>query len=401
MADIESAPPAFPFPADEPAGPSAHYAERRAQCPMGHVRLASGHDAVLLVTHRDVQAALADPRLSHNLTAPGSPRIIPGPSFLDADTGLLNQEGEGHLRIRRIVASAFTPRRIERWKPTIEAVAGELLDVMEKDGPPADLVTGYGFPLPVRIICALLGVPDHDYARFRDWSNAFVQGAKMTPERRGQLMRGFRDYISDLIAQRRAEPGDDLIDDLIAARDGADKLTEEGLIELCAGLIAAGNETTSNAIGRMALKLLENDRVLWEQLLARPDLVPAAVDELLRVTAAGAGMLRLATEDVELPSGTVRQGEAVVISFVSSQLDEAVYPDPDAVRFDRDAPPAVTFGGGPHYCLGAHLAKAELRISLGLLLRRLPGLRLAAAPEDLRYSEGAFISSLVSLPVVW
>src|SRR5207302_2064589 len=169
MADIESASSAsttstpFPFPVDEVAGPSPLYAERRAQCPMGRVRLASGHDAVLLVTHRDVLAALADPRLSHNLTAPGSPRITPGPSFLDSTDGLLNREGEEHLRIRRIVASAFTPRRVERWKPTIEAVATELLDLLEKNGSPADLVAEYCFPLPVRIICALLGVREKDH----------------------------------------------------------------------------------------------------------------------------------------------------------------------------------------------------------------------------------------------
>jgi cytochrome P450 len=401
MADIESAPQPFPFPVDEVAGPSPLYAERRATCPMGRVRLSSGHDAVLLVTHRDVAAALADPRLSHDLTAPGSARINPGPSFLDSKTALLNQEGEAHLRTRRIVASAFTPRRVERWKPTIEAVATELLDGLEKHGSPADLVAEYSFPLPVRIICTLLGVPEKDHGRFRDWSNAFLQGAKMTLQRREELMREFAAYVMVLIAQRRAEPGNDLIDDLIAARDGEDKLTEQGLVEMCAGLIAAGNETTSNALGRAVLRLLDEDRVLWEQLRVRPDLLPAAVDELLRVSATGSGMLRIATEDVELPSGTVKAGESVVISFTSSQRDEVAYPDPDEVKFEREVPPPVTFGGGPHYCLGAHLAKAELRIGLGLLLQRLPDLRLAAAPEDLRYTEGDSISSLIELPVAW
>jgi cytochrome P450 len=401
MPDIESTQQGFPFPVDEVAGPSPLYAERRAQCPMGHVRLASGHDAVLLVTHQDVLAALGDTRLSHDLTDPGSARITPGPSFLDSKTALLNQEGEEHLRIRRIVASAFTPRRVERWKPTIEAVATELLDLLEKNGSPADLVAEFCFPLPVRIICTLLGVPEKDHTRFRDWSNAFLMAAKMTQERREQLIQEFCIYVMALISQRRAEPGNDLIDDLIAARDGADKLTEQGLVEMCVGLIAAGNETTSNALGRAVLRLLDNDRVLWEQLRARPDLMPGAVDELLRVSTTGAGMLRVATEDVELPSGTVKAGEAVVISFTSSQHDEVAYPEPGEIRFERDAPPAVTFGGGPHYCLGAHLAKAELRIGLGLLMQRLPGLRLAAAREDLRYSEGDAISSLISLPVAW
>jgi cytochrome P450 len=402
MTDIDATSRPFPFSAESMAELFSVYADRRAACPMGRVRLASGHDAVLVVTYRDAVAALGDPRLSHDLTAPGSPRVVPGPSFLDMRDGLLNKDGEEHLRVRRIVASAFTPRRIERWKPVIESVAAELLDAMEKSGSAADLVASYCIPLPMRIICKLLGVPDHDIERFRDWSNAFLSAAKMTPERRVELLMEFAEYTVGLIAQRRAEPGNDLIDDMIAARDGSDRLSEAELLSLSAGLIAAGNETTSNALGRSVLALLRNDRELWEQLVGKPDLLPAAVDELLRTTTADInGSLRLAVEDVELPSGTVKAGEAVVISTLSSHRDETMFPDANAVRFDRAAPPSLTFGGGPHYCLGAHLAKAELRIGLGLLIERFPELRLAEDPEKLRYTEGDFMSSLVSMQVAW
>ncbi len=400
MTEVDAGPQTFPF-TDAQPDLLARYADRRATCPLGHVRLASGHDAVLVVTYQDALAAMADPRLSHDLTAPGAPRITPGPSFLDTKESLLNRDGDEHLRIRRIVASAFTPRRIERWKPVIEAVATELLDDLEKAGPPADVVAGYGYLLPVRIICRLLGVPEEDSARFREWSNAFLSAAKMTVERRMQLIGEFVAYSSALIAQRRANPGNDLIDELIAARDGADRLSEMELVNLSTGLIAAGNETTSNALGRSVLALLSDGRRLWEQLVGKPDLIPAAVDELLRTTGTGAGLLRQATEDVELPSGTVKAGEAVVISLVSPQRDESVYPDADDIRFDRDAPQSLTFGCGAHYCLGAHLAKAELRIGLGLLMARFPELRLAVDPAELRYTEGDVISSLVSLPVAW
>jgi cytochrome P450 len=394
--------PLFPFPTDPRVGVSPQYAERRASCPFGKVRLASGDEAVLLVTYQDVVAAEAETRLAHDLTAPGSPRLTPGPSVFDDPDALINKDGEAHLRIRRILASAFTPRRIERWKPTIRAVAGELLDAMQEAGPPADIVADYCFELPVRIICKLLGVPERDSGRFRDWSNAFISGARMERDEQLRLTREFAGYAAELLAEHRAAPGGDLIDDMIAARDGADRLSEGELVHLTIGLIAAGNETTSNSLGRGLLSLLRDGGKLWRQLVDDPGLVPAAVDELLRYNPLGnSGALRLAVEDVELPSGTVRAGQAVLIARNSATRDELAYPDPEVIRFDREPPPQVVFGGGPHYCLGAHLAKAELYLGLGLLLEQLPTLRLDADPLDLRYTEGEILSSLVSLPVAW
>ena len=394
-------PVAFPFPPEKGGRIREVYAERRARCPMGRVRLPSGHDAVLLVRHDDVAAGLADTRLSHDLTAPGSPRIVTGSSFLDTPDGLLNKDGPGHLRIRRIVAATFTPRRIARWAPEIRAIAAELVDDLEKHGSPADLVPGYCFTLPVRVICRLLGVPERDLRRFQTWSNAFLLGARMTDSERLGLVLEFAEYAKDLITARRAEPGVDLIDELIAARDGRDALSEDELLILVIGLIAAGNETTSNALGRSIVTLLSDDRALWEQLLGHPDLLPAAVDELLRYSMAGNGLLRRAVEDVDLPSGTVHRGDAVVLALASATFDEQAYPDPDSVLFDREPPAQIAFGAGPHYCLGAHLAKAELRIGLGMLLERLPGLRLEADPAALRFTEGEVLSSLVELPVSW
>ncbi|NUR62787.1 MAG: cytochrome P450 [Catenulispora sp.] len=393
--------PAFPFPSDS-LTPPAEYAERRTRCPLGQVRLPSGDPAVLLLTYRDVAAAMADTRLSHNLTGPDAPRMTAEPSFFQDPDILINKDGEDHLRIRRIVAGAFTPRRIERWKPVIEQVANELLDALEKAGPPADLVADYCFALPVRIICRLLGVPEQDALRFRVWSSAFAAGARMEPEERAAHIGAFFEYCAELIAVKRADPGEDLIDDLIAARDGADKLTEHELLTLATGLIAAGNETTATALSRFLVELLDDDRRLWQQLLDTPDLVPAAVDELLRFTGlSNSALLRLAVEDVELPSGTVRAGQAVAIPNNGAVRDPEAYPDPDTIRFDRDAPPTLIFGGGPHYCLGAHLAKAELTIGLALLLQRLPTLRMTGTRADLTFSGGEIVDSMISLPVAW
>jgi cytochrome P450 len=402
MTDADAGPVAFPFPPERRAQLRELYAERRSSCPMGRVRLPSGHDAVLLVRHADVAAGLADTRLSHDLTAPGSPRTVVGTSFLDSPDGLLNRDGPEHLRMRRIVAATFTPRRVERWAPRIRAIAAGLVDELEKRGSPADLVSGFCFALPVRVICRLLGVPERDLGRFQTWSNAFLLGARMADSERLGLVLEFAEYTKDLIAARREEPGRDLIDELIAARDGRDALSEDELQIMVVGLIAAGNETTSNALGRCLVTLLgREDRGLWRRLLERPDLLPAAVDELLRYSMTGNGLLRQATDEVELPSGVVHCGDAVVIALESAAFDEEAYPDPDEVLFDREPPVQIAFGAGPHYCLGAHLAKAELRIGLGTLLERLPGLRLEADPAKLRFTEGQVLSSLVELPVAW
>jgi cytochrome P450 len=393
--------PAFPFPSHS-LTPPAEYAERRAKCPFGEVRLPSGDPAILLLTYRDVAAAMADPRLSHNLTAPGSPRMTAEASFLQDPDVLLNKDGEDHLRIRRIVASAFTPRRVELWKPVIEQVAEELLDALEVAGPPADLVADYCFALPVRIICRLLGVPEQDASRFRVWSNAFSSGARMEPEEAVAQIGAFLGYVSELIAAKRAEPGEDLIDDLIAARDGADRLTEHELLDLVTGLIAVGNETTSTALSRFLAELLDGDRALWTRLIEDPDVLPAAVDELLRFTGlSNSALLRLAVEDVELPSGTVKAGQAVIVASNGALRDPEAYPDPDTIRFDRDAPVSLIFGGGPHYCLGAHLAKAELVIGLGALVRRLPTLRMAVTRDELTFSGGEIVDSMLTLPAAW
>jgi len=263
-------------------------------------------------------------------------------------------------------------------------------------------VAGYCFALPVRIICRMLGVPERDALRFRVWSNAFSAGARMTPEEVAAEIGAFLGYMSELIAAKRAEPGEDLIDDLIAARDGADRLTEQELLTLATGLIAAGNETTATALSRALAELLGEDRRLWQQLLDDPAQVPAAVDELLRYTGlSNSTLLRIAVDDVELPSGTVRTGQVVAIPSNGALRDPEAYPDPDTIRFDRDAPPTLIFGGGPHYCLGAHLAKAELTVGLSVLLRRLPTLRMTVGREELEFSGGEIVDSMIALPVAW
>ena len=304
--------------------------------------------------------------------------------------------------MRRIIGAAFTPRRAERWKPVIEAIANELIDDLEKAGPPADLVAGYCFALPVRIICRMLGVPERDALRFRVWSNAFAAGARMTPEEVAAEVGAFLGYMSELIAAKRAEPGEDLIDDLIAARDGADRLTEQGAAD--AGDRPDRGRQRDHRHGAEPRGGRAARRGPRSVATAAPRSGPgpgrggraAALTGLSNST-----LLRIAVDDVELASGTVRTGQVIAIPSNGALRDPEAYPDPDTIRFDRDAPPTLIFGGGPHYCLGAHLAKAELTVGLSVLLRRLPTLRMTVGREELEFSGGEIVDSMIALPVAW
>ncbi|MET8877841.1 cytochrome P450 [Nocardia sp. NPDC004604] len=391
--------PAFPFEFDG-VNPPLEYADRRAQCPLGKVRLVSGHDAVLVVKYDDVSVALADTRLSHDLHAPGSPRFVPGPSHYDQS--LPNIEGEQHRRYRRIVSPTFTRRNIERWNPVIEQIAIDLLDKISQAGPPVDIVSAFCLEFPTRVFCRVLGIPDGDSARFSEWSNAFVSSSSLNAAKRAQLITEFSNYMWELVTRRRSDPGNALIDDLIAACEGEDHLNDVELVSSVMGLIAAGTETTANSLGRFVLTLLGNGREKWEELCANPELIPAAVNELLRVVVLSQfGQLRLATEEVELPSGRIEAGTAVVISSNSAMRDETVYPNADEIQFGRSGPPVLAFGRGAHTCLGMHLAKAELGIALRLLTERFPGLATEATVGELSFSDGTMQSSLLALPVTW
>lgn len=393
--------PTFPFPSDQ-LDPPVEYAVRRRECPMGRVRIASGHDVVLLVTHKDIAAAMNDTRLSHNVTGPGSPRVIVEDNAFDNPNSINNMDGEEHRRVRRIVASAFSARHIQSWRIEIEQVAEQLLDDIERAGAPSDIMNDFCVPFPIRIICRLLGVPEEDTGRFRDWSNAVTSAARLAPADRMRSITEFALYTKDLLARRRAEPGNALIDHLIAARDGEDRLSEWELLTLVIGLIAAGNETVSNSLGRYLFTLLGEERDVWDELLVDPARIPAAVEELLRHTILGTTTtLRIAQEDVELPSGLVRAGDTVALTLVAALRDETVFPEPNRVRLDRPKTPLLAFGGGPHRCLGANLAVLELQIALEALGRRFAGMRVITPSEEVRFFEGEFLSSLVSLDVTW
>lgn len=352
--------------------------------------------AVLLDDERFVR----DPRLAlpeEELAAQQLP-----PPLQAIDNHMLNRDGDDHRRLRRLVTKAFTPRMVEQLRPRIQEIADELIDAVETRGS-MDLSAEYAFPLPITVIAELLGVPAADQDRFQAWSDAIITPA-IGPEALERFfgqMGAFVEYLTDLFAARRADPQDDLVSALLAARDEADALTEEEVFGTVVLLIVAGHETTVGLIGNAVVNLLAHPEQL-ERVRADPSLIPAAVEEVLRYEGPVERTLnRWAATDVELGGQTIRRGEVVIAILGAADRDTDRFPDPDRLDVLRENTRHLAFGRGSHYCLGAPLARLEAEIALETLFRRLPGLRLAVEPDELEWRATPTFRRLETLPVVW
>ena len=370
-----------------------------------------GETPIWFVTrHEDVVAVLLDdkpfvldPQLA--LTAEEWEQMKAAQAFqVDprVSTHLLAKDGEDHRRLRRLVTKAFTPRIVEALAPRIEAIANELLDAVEEQGQ-MDLVDDYAFPLPIIVICELLGIPVEDRDRFRAWSDAFVSPALAAEdqERFVAYMEAFLAYLHDLFARRREAPGDDLVSALVQAGEEGDSLSEEELFSMVVLLIVAGHETTVSLIGNAVLALLTHPEQL-DEVRSDPECLRAAVEELLRFDSpVERALTRWAAEDVELGGESIGRGDLVIAVLGSANRDGTQFERADALDVKRDDTKHLAFGRGSHYCLGAPLARLEGEIALRTLFERFPDLRLAVEPVSLEYRPVPLFRSLVSLPVAW
>ena len=360
-----------------------------------------GGDAWLATRYEDVRTVLADPRFSRAAAVgTAAPRITP----VDQQGGsLLGMDPPEHTRLRRLVAKAFTSRRVSDLRPRVQALVDDLLDQMIAAGPPADLTAALAWPLPITVICEMLGVPVDDRDTFRTWTDQLVALSADDPQVILSARESLDSYLAGLMAQRRAQPTDDLFGALVAARDQGDKLSEEELVAFGVTLLVAGHETTANQIGNFVYLLL-SQRERWDRLVAEPELVPSAVEELLRFTPLEATVgffARIATEDIELGGRTVRAGEAVIVQLASANRDATVFARPDEIDFTRTENPHMAFGHGVHHCVGAPLARLELQVALGTLVRRLPGLRLAVPADEVVFRTNRVMRAVDELPVRW
>ncbi|MCH0559761.1 cytochrome P450 [Streptomyces sp. MUM 16J] len=370
------------------ADPYPAYAELRAR---GRVIRYEPTDQWLIPHHADVSALLRDRRLgrtyrhrfSHQEFGRTPPPPEQEPFHTLNDHGMLDLEPPDHTRIRRLVSKAFTPRTVERLKPYVCALAGELVSGLVREGG-GDLLTQVAEPLPVAVIAEMLGVPEADRAQLRPWSADICGMYELTPspETAARAVRAsveFSGYLRELIAARRKEPGEDLISGLIAAHDEGDRLTEQEMISTAVLLLNAGHEATVNATVNGWAALLRHPGQL-AALRADHSLVPAAIEELMRYDTPLQLFERWVLEDIEIDGTTVPRGAEIAMLFGSANHDPAVFPEPDRLDLTREDNPHISFSAGIHYCIGAPLARMELAASMTALLRQAPTLALAQEP---------------------
>ncbi|MFJ7204241.1 cytochrome P450 [Streptomyces sp. NPDC098789] len=393
--------PAVAFPQDRtcPYHPPAAYQPLREARPLSRVTLYDGRSVWVVTGHAEARALLTDSRLSSNRQNEAFPNPAARLKGLqNRRVALLGVDDPEHNVQRRMLIPSFTLKRTASLRPQIRETADRLIDEMIANGPTAELVDAFALPLPSMVICALLGVPYADHDFFEAQSRRLLRGkdADEVGDARDELNR----YLGELIDRKRTEPGDGLLDELIAQRLLTGEVDRAELVDLATILLVAGHETTANMISLGTFTLLRHPEQLAE-LRAEPELMPAAVEELLRFLSIADGMLRVATVDVDVAGVTIRKDEGVVFSTSVINRDESAYPGPDALDWHRSARHHVAFGFGIHQCLGQNLARAEVEIALQALFERLPGLRLAAPAEQIPFKPANTIQGMLELPVTW
>lgn len=398
------------------ANPYPAFSWLRTNAPVYQINMQGDRPAWIISRYEDVDTVLKDQRFVKNVRNALSPEelsqkfpwVQPDPqqqqqsgnAFLSHH--MLNFDPPDHTRLRSLVNLSFTPRLVEQWRERIQAITDELLDAVQERGE-MELIGEFAFPLPMMVITEMLGVPTVDRMRFRTWSNQVVEasGNFEAFQDLRESLREFRNYLSDLIAQKSKQPSEDLLSKLIRTEAEGEKLTEEELIAMVFLLLVAGHETTVNLIGNGVLALLQYPDQL-EKLKQDPSLIKSAVEEFLRYQ----GPLITATqrwlsEDVEMGGQLLRRGDQVLVLLASANRDDQRFADAEGLDITREENHHLAFGKGIHFCLGAPLARLEGQIAIGTLLRRMPHLNLAIDPQDLVWRPGMLIMGVNNLPVTF
>ncbi|MFF0479302.1 cytochrome P450 [Streptomyces sp. NPDC004284] len=389
--------------------PYPAYAWLREHAPVHRTTLPSGVEAWLVTRYADARQALADQRLSKNPAHhEESPHAkgktgIPGERKAELMTHLLNIDPPDHTRLRRLVSKAFTPRRVAEFAPRVQELTDRLIDSFVERGS-ADLIHEFAFPLPIYAICDLLGVPAEDQDDFRDWAGMMIRhggGPRGGVARSVKKMRG---YLAELIHRKREEPGDDLISGLIKASDHGEHLTENEAAAMAFILLFAGFETTVNLVGNGLYALLRHpeQRARLQASLAAGEtgLLETGIEELLRYDGpVEMATWRYATRALTIGGQEIPAGDPVLVVLAAADRDPERFDGPDVLDLARRDNQHLGYGHGIHYCLGAPLARLEGQTALATLLTRLPDLRLAADPAELRWRGGLIMRGLRTLPV--
>ncbi|SMF44607.1 cytochrome P450 [Streptomyces sp. Amel2xC10] len=394
-----------PLPVDRPTpvDPPTEFRRLRTDLPVAPLAFPDGPPGWLVTRYDDVRTALADPRLSsrrpHLNSHVRASLITPEEMAALRPSDLLTSDPPEHTRLRRLVNGQFTTRRVNRLTARIQEIVDQHLDALAAARRPADLMTTVALPVPSLVISELLGVPFTDRDRYQRLT-AELLSLDRTREQLLASKAEMKDYLLHLIRAKRTHPGDDLLSGLLQAQSTDTTLTDDEISALAQLVLIAGHETTANVIGLAVLLLLRPPR-LWDTVRHRPDLVDGVIEETLRyATVLQFGLLRVAREPLTLAGRRIEAGERVVLHLPAANRDPARFSDPD--RFDPQRPDAakhLSFGHGPHHCIGDRLARIELRTVLTTMLHRFPDLRLAADPDQIPTHRQRVVHGPARLPV--
>lgn len=400
MADTTANLPTLPFSSPNLLTMAPTLRALQEQAPITRVRTAVGDEAWLVTRYDEVKALFGDQRLGRSHPRPDEAARISGSPLMGGADGNFDTEDADHARMRALLVPRFSARRMKALKSRIAELLDDLLTDLARRTPPVDLHAALSFPLPVLVICELLGVPYADRDQFHTWSTGM---AELTDtEHANNSMRAMTEYLWELVRRKRIEPGDDVLSELITVED--DALSDEDIAELGAVLLFAGHETTVTQIDIGTVLLLANPEQR-AALIADPDQVHNAVEEILRVGiggSGGGGLLRYARTDIEIGGVLIRAGDAVLLSSTVANQDPRAFLRPDQFDIGRgQSNTHLTFGHGARYCIGATLARVELNVVFGELFRRFPTLALAVPIEQLCWRKHLLTGGFSELPVTW
>ncbi|MEU0335350.1 cytochrome P450 [Streptomyces sp. NPDC006193] len=403
-ASVPTPPPVRFWPVDDlPAlDPDPFLDELLREEPVTRIRLPHGDGHAWLVTrYEDVRFVTSDPRFSRERVAGRDVTTMRPAPVASQTAGLQYIDPPRHSRLRRVVARAFTGRSMQRLRPLAERRAAELLDGMERAGAPADLMEHLHGPFPVAVVRDFLGVEEKDWHRWAETGEALLSAGAESEERAGRAARETRARIAELLRSRREEPREDLAG-VLAQAAAAGEITDDEAISLATAVQVSGGHAVRNNSGSMMYALLTHPEQM-DRLRREPELLPRAVEELFRYVPHrnGVGIPRIATEDVEVGGHLIRKGDVVYNAYVAANRDPEVFPDPDALDFDRDDGPHLAFGHGPHHCLAAIMARMEAEVVIGSVLTRFPRIRLAVPPQEVEFQRRGLIRGPRTLPVTW
>ncbi|MDX3641166.1 cytochrome P450 [Streptomyces sp. MB09-02B] len=395
--------PAFPWHRGCPMAPPDQYAEvRESDAPVRKVPLATGRTAWVVTRYDLIKQVLADPRSSSARAHEGFPYYIEIPEQFKTDCSFIGWDPPKHTVHRRMAAlsGAFTKKRVLDMRPRMQEIVDECIDTMLELGPPVDLVGELALKVPLTIMCGILGIPNKDQAFLHSCTEILFGGASSAKQRAEAIERVGR-YLEELVISKENDPGEDLISRMIKKYRDQDMYDRREMCNLTRLLMNGGHETSTAMIAIGVMTLLEHPEQL-ERLKANPELVPGAVEELLRYLSPGdLATSRIAMEDMQVGDVLVRKGEGLILVGMSANRDPRVFEDPDTFDLERGDRNHLAFGHGLHHCIGSDIARTELEIVMTTLFRRIPDLRLAKHWSELRYKDGNVMYGVYEMPVTW